>query len=598
MATASAMLIVRVIPPAHFSSSSFSSSSSSSSFQAYPKASMDNQTPPTNFNAPINIPHSQKWTIPLNYSFLPTSLPADPQISPLNEEMDNKYEYEMKILKHLLSETAKNGSLEVLNMIDGIQRLGIDHCFKEEIEAILKEQYTIMATHHYFDTKCSLHEVALRFRLLRQHGYFIPSDVFESFTAKNGELNKKVFEDIEGLTSVYEACQLCLPGEEKLEIIGEFCGHILRTQIRNLENGMAKHVGDTLTNPFHKSLAKLFIKTHFGFQATNKWIFAFQKLAKLDFNRAQKSYQHEISQLILWWKKTGLSEELKFSRHQPLKWYICSLVCLGDPKFSEERVELTKSISFIYLLDDIYDLYGSIEELRLFTQAIQRWNLEAINSLPHPMKFCYIKLYETTNELSHKFSLKHGWNPIHCLQKSWTSLCEAFLVEAEWFASGHFPSAKEYLENGEVSSGVHVVLEHTFFLLGQGINNKTLQLLDTNPAIVSSTASILRLSDDLGSAKDENQEGYDGSYIDYYMKENPEISVDSAQQRVNHMISDAWKRLNQESLSPNNPFPETFIQASQNMARFVPVLYGYDENQNLPTLEKLMKFVLYESVQI
>lgn len=92
--------------------------------------------------------------------------------------MDNKYEYEMKILKHLLSETAKNGSLEVLNMIDGIQRLGIDHCFKEEIEAILKEQYTIMATHHYFDTKCSLHEVALRFRLLRQHGYFIPSGDF------------------------------------------------------------------------------------------------------------------------------------------------------------------------------------------------------------------------------------------------------------------------------------------------------------------------------------------------------------------------------------------------------------------------------------
>ncbi|KAA0056907.1 (3S,6E)-nerolidol synthase 1-like [Cucumis melo var. makuwa] len=176
--------------------------------------------------------------------------------------------------------------------------------------------------------------------------------------------------------------------------------------------------------------------------------------------------------------------------------------------------------------------------------------------------------------------------------------CEAFLVEAEWFASGHFPSAKEYLENGAVSSGVHVVLEHIFFLLGQGINNKTLQLLDTNPATVSSTASILRLSDDLGSAKDENQEGYDGSYIDYYLKENPEISVDSARQRVIHMISDAWKRLNQESLSPNNPFPETFIQASQNMARFVPVLYGYDENHNLPTLEKLMKFVLYESVQI
>lgn len=81
------------------------------------------------------------------------------------------------------------------------------------------------------------------------------------------------------------------------------------------------------------------------------------------------------------------------------------------------------------------------------------------------------------------------------------------------------------------------------------------------------------------------------------MKENPEICLDSTRQRVKHMISDAWKRLNHESLSPNQ-FPRTFIQASQNIARFVPLLYGYDENQNLPTLEELMKYVLYESVQI
>lgn len=144
------------------------------------------------------------------------------------------------------------------------------------------------------------------------------------------------------------------------------------------------------------------------------------------------------------------------------------------------------------------------------------------------MKTCYIKLYETTNEISDKVYRKHGWNPITSLRKSvnfhikvkvkmlyfkpyinvliiffsqWATLCDAFLVEAEWFACSHLPSAKEYLENGAVSSGVHVVLAHIFFLLGQGINKETVQLLNSNPGIVSSTASILRLSDDLGSAK-------------------------------------------------------------------------------------------------
>ena len=50
------------------------------------------------------------------------------------------------------------------------------------------------------------------------------------------------------------------------------------------------------------------------------------------------------------------------------------MAVLADPMFSEERVELTKSISFIYLIDDIYDVYGSLEELRLFTKAIQRYD--------------------------------------------------------------------------------------------------------------------------------------------------------------------------------------------------------------------------------
>jgi (3S,6E)-nerolidol synthase len=79
-------------------------------------------------------------------------------------------------------------------------------------------------------------------------------------------------------------------------------------------------------------------------------------------------------------------------------------------------------------------------------------------------------------------------------------LCNAFLVEAKWFASGHSPKSEEYLENAVVSSGVHVVLVHTFFLLGQHITKETEDLVDNIPGIISSPATILRLWDDLGSA--------------------------------------------------------------------------------------------------
>jgi len=83
----------------------------------------------------------------------------------------------------------------------------------------------------------------------------------------------------------------------------------------------------------------------------------------------------------------------------------------------------------------------------------------------------------------------------------WKNLCKAFLVEANWFSSGKLPSAEEYLENGTVSSGVHIVMVHAFFLLGEGLTEENVQIIDRTPDIISSPATILRLMDDLGDAE-------------------------------------------------------------------------------------------------
>lgn len=49
------------------------------------------------------------------------------------------------------------------------------------------------------------------------------------------------------------------------------------------------------------------------------------------------------------------------------------MAALTDPSLSEQRVELTKRISFVYLIDDIFYVYGTMEELTLFTEVINRY---------------------------------------------------------------------------------------------------------------------------------------------------------------------------------------------------------------------------------
>lgn len=67
----------------------------------------------------------------------------------------------------------------------------------------------------------------------------------------------------------------------------------------------------------------------------------------------------------------GLAQEIPVARDEVLKWYMWPLTALQGPSFSRYRIELTKIISFVYILDDIFDLVGTQEELSLFTETIK-----------------------------------------------------------------------------------------------------------------------------------------------------------------------------------------------------------------------------------
>uniref|UniRef100_A0A7C9CM66 S-linalool synthase n=1 Tax=Opuntia streptacantha TaxID=393608 RepID=A0A7C9CM66_OPUST len=420
-------------------------------------------------------------------------------------------QHTVKKIKDILARKSREADeVEELIMVDMIQRLGLEHYFCKDIQAILERHYL----------KCcaleegggdDLHKVALRFRLLRQEGYNVSADSFTKFKDKDGKFRKELSGDTKGLMNLFEASRIGIQGEDILDEASKFSWEILETILKNAEEPEATIIGHTLGNPYLRSSPKLMAKSFLhsfepslkilhNFKDTNAWTSQLQDLARMDFNIAQVTHQSEINEVHRWWKKLNLTKEFKLARDQPVKWHIWSLAALPNPTMKEERIELTKAISFIYLVDDIFDVYGTLEELTLFTQAVNRWEY-AIKGLPHSMRMCLKALQDTTNEISHKIYIKHGWNPQTCLRKTWADLCNAFLVEAQWFASGHLPSTEEYLKNGLLSSGMPVVAMHIFYLLGQGINSESVQLLNSFPDLVSSMATVLRLSDDLGSSK-------------------------------------------------------------------------------------------------
>ncbi|KAJ0968574.1 hypothetical protein J5N97_025491 [Dioscorea zingiberensis] len=262
---------------------------------------------------------------------------------------------------------------------------------------------------------------------------------------------------------------------------------------------------ETLEHPYHMSIqrykARQYIANHYQDDHQNGCQDVLLELAKSEFNRVQLLHQRELNEILSWWTNTRLAQDLSFVRDQPLKWYLWPLTVVPHPHLSMCRIELTKAIAFIYIIDDIFDVHGTLEELSLFTQAINKWDLSSIDVLPNYMQVCYNALYKITNEIADITLKEYGWNPINTLSKSWAKLCNAFLQEAKWFTSGQVPNKDEYLRNAVISSGVFIVIVHLFFLMGNGLTKENVEHIEEDPSFISYTGTILRLWDDLGSAK-------------------------------------------------------------------------------------------------
>ncbi|KAL0442874.1 UNVERIFIED_CONTAM: Tricyclene synthase 0e23, chloroplastic [Sesamum latifolium] len=416
----------------------------------------------TNSTQPLKINHSLR------------DKGNETSVGDMQDKLAIEYEQKIEEIRQVLQSKGEDDPLECLVLVDAIQRVGMSSFYEQEIETILKLYVSSCSCmYRYYN----LHDVSLFFRLLRQHGHCISADVFNNFKGKDGRFRRNLRQDIRGLVELYEAGQLSVEGEHILDEAASFSSHLLRECLPEMDNNLSRMIY------WHQRMGK-----------------DFKRAGCYGFAQGAICVSRELVQVSKWWNELGLAKTLKLVRNQPLKWYTWLMSTLIDDfSLSLQRVELTKSIAFVYLIDDIFDVVGTLDELTIFTEAVNKWDYSAVDMLPDYMKMCYQALLDTTNAIGLEIYKMHGHYPIDSLKTSWASLCNAFLVEAKWLASGDLPTADKYLENGKVTTGAYVVLVHLFFLLGLG-KEGAIHLNNVSP-LVSNVATILRLSDDLGSAK-------------------------------------------------------------------------------------------------
>lgn len=65
-----------------------------------------------------------------------------------------------------------------------------------------------------------------------------------------------------------------------------------------------------------------------------------------------------------------LKSKASFSRDRLMENYMWAMGIIYDPQFQQGRIGLTKFVCILTVIDDMYDVYGYLDELERFTDAV------------------------------------------------------------------------------------------------------------------------------------------------------------------------------------------------------------------------------------
>ncbi|KAL1535653.1 (-)-5-epieremophilene synthase STPS3-like [Salvia divinorum] len=517
----------------------------------------------------------------------PPSMWGDQFINHISDsKVIEKYSKTIQVLKNdvrSLLTAPETKMIETMNLIDTLERLGVSYHFENEIEEKLK-QFFHLNTNYHDDEAYDLYTVALHFRLFRQHGHPISSEIFRKRTDVKGKFQESIKSDAKGMLSLYEASYLRTREEAILDNALAFTTATLKSMVPTLGSPLKKQVEHALVQPLHFGTPRIEARSNIAvYEEEEHRNETLIKFAKLDYNLLQILHRDELQQVSRWWKELGLISKLPYARDRIVECFFWALAVHHEPQYSRSRIVLAKSIVMASVIDDTYDAYGTIEELEVFTEAIQRWDYGEISKLPEYMRHLYKAILELYIPLEEELAKEGRSYASYYAIEGLKELVRCYFEEAKWFKEGNLPSFEEYLKLGQITSTYNYLVPSSFL----GARKEDFEWLSEKPKILVATLIIGRLLDDIGSYKFETERGEVAIGVESYMKENG-VTKEEAMAKFMELSTNAWLDSNEEMLRPSCYESRDLLTRILNFDRVTYVAYK-DKEDGYTQPEKVLK---------
>ncbi|CAI9115033.1 OLC1v1015867C1 [Oldenlandia corymbosa var. corymbosa] len=515
------------------------------------------------------------------------------RIKPLivDKQEYEKQAKEIEMLKEevriMLIKVKEAKTSEKLELIDTIERLGISYHFEKEIDELLEQIYLQNGNNSNAeeDLQNDLYATALLFRLLRQHGFNISSDIFRQFLDGMGEFKESLINDKRGLLSLYQAAYVRTHEGNILDKAVVFATtHLEHGSQQEMSPCLAKQVKYALDQPLHRDVPRLqarhYISVYEEDEGKNPLLLRF---AKLDYRYLQILHRKELDELISW--RDDLKNcvpKVPYSRDRVVECYFWAMSTFFEPQYALCRLTSAKTSVFITLVDDTYDAYGELDELEAFRNAIEsyvainrfilRWDVKEADRLPKYMRPIYIGLIKLGDWVDEELK-KRGNSRRYASAKyieEWKQYVRTSYTQSCWFLNRELPTFQEYTEVGLITS-TNYLLTPASLLFMESYTEDVFNWLEKNPEIVVAGAKFGRFINDIASHETERERGATGleCYARHY-----NVSEEEAIKKLEEIVEDGWKDTNEELLRPT-AVPRENLMPVLNLSRMVDVTYKH-----------------------
>ncbi|KAI3500893.1 hypothetical protein L1887_36721 [Cichorium endivia] len=476
-------------------------------------------------------------------------------------------------------------STNKLSLINNIYCLGLSYHFVEDIDGQIAKLFNDLNLQDYHDV--DLYTISLHFQVFRNHGYKFSCDVFDKFKdSSSGAFKGDIVTDVRAMLSFHECAKLRMEGESILDEAFAFTQAQLKSVEKTLDGIIAQQVKHALERPFHQGHPMVEARLYLlDYEEECSKFDSLIKFAKVHFNYLQLLQKEELKIVSKWWKDMDIQVIAPYARDRVPELYVWILALYLEPYYSQARIISTKIILLVLLLDDTYDAYATIEEMRLLTHAITRWEISAMEQLPEYIKPLYKIILKEYDGLEKQLAKEGRAYLVEASKQAFQAQARAYLQEAEWRHSGDVPSFEDYMKTGLVTSTHGLLSKSALIGMGKIVGEKASSWYQSHPRILIASEIIARLHDDVMTFEHERERTKTATGVDAYMKTFG-VAENVALEEVMKMVENAWKDINEGCLKPRE-FPMDVLAPIVNLAKMIDVAYRYNDGLTFP--EKTLK---------